>query len=239
MTPSLLLDPLPQADHNVTLNREQTRYVARVLRLKTGDPLFLFDGHGGRCQAHLTEITPRGAVVRCEGAIPIVPESPLHVTLMQGIAKGEKMDAIVQKATELGVYRIVPVITERSQAQKVERVDRWIRIAESAAAQCGRSVVPEISPILKLADALGKEPRRGFVFWERATVAFSHPEGPAAGNDLTVLIGPEGGLTDQEVALAETAGLKMAALGPRILRTETAAIIAVALVQYLAGDMGS
>jgi len=239
MTPSLLVQVLPDPEQTVTLNQEQTRYLTRVLRLGAGDTLFLFDGRGGRCRAVISDTNPKAVSLRCAAQVPVIPESPVHITLLQGVPKGEKMDLIVQKASELGVHSVVPVMTERTQVQKGDRTDRWRRVAEAAAAQCGRSTVPSLAPVAPLRNALEGGTGKGVVFWEKASRPLSQCLHLKGLGELTILVGPEGGLTEREVTLAENAGLTRAGLGPRLLRTETAAIVSVALIQYLFGDLGS
>lgn len=239
MIPSLLLEALPDPDETVTLNREQTHYVSRVLRLRNGDRLFLFDGRGERRQAVITDMAPRTAVLRCTLRVSATAESPLRITLLQGVPKGEKMDLIVQKVTELGAYAVVPVVTQRAQVQKGGRTARWRRVAEAAAAQCGRSTVPTISDPMTVEAALKYRRVPGIVFWEEEAPPLSRLANLRPSGELCVLVGPEGGLTETEVVQAEESGFRRAGLGPRLLRTETAAIVAVALVQHLYGDLGN
>ena len=240
MIPSVLLGSLPDPDQTVTLNREQTHYVSRVLRLRNGDRLFLFDGKGERREAVVTDINPRNAILLCTLRVSATAESPLRITLFQGLPKGEKMDLIIQKVTELGTHAVVPVITERTQVHKTGRTARWRRVAEAAAAQCGRSTVPTISDPMTVQAALKYRRSPGIVFWEEEAPPLSRLANlRPSGGELCVLVGPEGGLTETEVTQAEVSGFRRAGLGPRLLRTETAAIVTVALVQHLYGDLGN
>jgi 16S rRNA (uracil1498-N3)-methyltransferase len=217
------------------LGPEARRYLADVLRLSPGASIEVFDGRGGRYGA---EIGPGFEWVAL-GPREVAPPASVEIALVVALAKGEKMDLVVQKATELGVGRVLPFEAERSvvrlePAKGEERAGRWRRIAEEAARQCGRADVPEVSPPAALARALSAlaPGTRTFVF---------HPGGGRldAGGAASVaaVVGPEGGLTDAEVAACEAAGAVRAGLGPRVLRAETAAIVAVALLQARFGDL--
>ena len=217
------------------LGPEARRYLADVLRLAPGASLEVFDGRGGRYAA---EIGP-GFEWVVLGPREVAEAAPVEIALLVALAKGEKMDLVVQKATELGVARILPFGAERSvvrlePGKGEERAGRWRRIAAEAARQCGRADVPEVAAPVALDRALGAlaPGTRAFVF---------HPgggklEGPAPAS-VAAVVGPEGGLTDAEVAACERAGARRATLGPRVLRAETAAIVAVALLQARFGDL--
>lgn len=217
------------------LGPEARRYLADVLRLAPGAALEVFDGRGGRYAA----VIGPGFEWVTLGPREVAPAAALEITLLVALAKGEKMDLVVQKATELGVARLLPFEAERSvvrlEPEKGEqRAARWRRIAGEAARQCGRADVPEVAPPAPLARALGAiaPGTRAFVF---------HPGGGklegAAPSAVAAVVGPEGGLTDAEVRACEAAGAVRAALGPRVLRAETAAIVAVALLQARFGDL--
>lgn len=218
-----------------TLGPEVRRYLADVLRLAPGAAVEVFDGRGGRYAA---EIGPGFEWVSL-GAREVAPAASLDLSLLVALAKGEKMELVVQKATELGVARILPFEAERSvvrldPARGEERAGRWRRIAAEASRQCGRADVPEVAAPAGLARALEvlAPATRTFVF---------HPGGGkldgAAPPSVAAVVGPEGGLTDAEVRTCEEAGARRAALGPRVLRAETAAIVAVALLQARYGDL--
>ena len=185
-------------------------------------------------------------------------ESHLHIILIQGILKGEKMDMIIQKTTELGVNEIVPAVTERSQLRDTRRVKRWRKIAEEASRQSGRSVVPVVHEPVELKKVLtsyaSQSTPQGFIFYEEEGMKLSEAvkvfptkgsknpsplvgEGKGEG-ELLILIGPEGGFSREEVTFAKEKGFLVTSLGKRILKAETAAISAVTLVQYLFGDIG-
>jgi len=218
------------------LGPEARRYLADVLRLAPGAALEVFDGRGGRYRA---EIEPGFEAVRL-GPREEAPAASLELALVVALAKGEKMDLVVQKATELGVARVLPFEAERSvvrldAAKGDERAERWRRIAAEAARQCGRADVPEVRAPSSLDAALAALPpgARAVVF---------HPgggalPGPAGAASIAAVVGPEGGLTDAEVRACEAAGAVRSGLGPRVLRAETAAIVAIALLQARFGDL--
>jgi 16S rRNA (uracil1498-N3)-methyltransferase len=176
------------------------------------------------------------------GAIESRAESPLTLTLAVAIAKGPKLDWVVEKATELGVSRVVPFTCERTVAAGREfasRVNRWRRIAAAAAAQCGRTVCPQIDGVTDFSSIARQAPRhdRSLLFWERRGAAWE-TRAVAAVRSVVVATGPEGGFSEAEVAQAQAAGFAISTFGPRILRAETAAVAAVALAQHRWGDLG-
>lgn len=231
----------------VTLERELAHYLREVLRLGPGDALQVFDGAGRVREARVAKSAP-GAVVLVLGEAREAAPPLADVALVQGIGKGEKMDWVVQKATELGAARILPAACERSVVRldarrAADRAARWRRIALEAARQCGRADVPAVEEILPFAEAVAAlaardglklccdeaERRRGL----REVLA-------AAGGArrFAVAVGPEGGLSRAEVEAAARAGFAPVTLGPRVLRTETAALAVLAIVQHVAGDLG-
>ncbi len=225
----------------VGLSEQAGLHLTRVLRLDAGAPITLFDGTGGEYQGTL-ERDGKKWWARVGAHDPVERESPLAITLLQGVARGERMDLIVQKATELGVARIVPVLAERSlvkvdAAQRARKRDHWQAVAISACEQCGRNRVPEVPEPLALGDALASLPVNG----PRCLLAAEASQplataAPAGTQELTLLIGPEGGLADNEQKFARANGFSAYRLGPRILRTETAGLAAIATLQALAGD---
>lgn len=239
--------PLASGAH-VTLSGSAASHVTRVLRLRTGEALTLFDGRGGEYAARIEQGGAALTVAVGEHR-PTERESPLLVTLAQGISRGERMDLVVQKATELGVARLQPLLTERSvvrlDAQQGERKRRhWRAIAIGACEQCGRNRLPEIGEPCALREMLGgfapappSAPARHarLLLSPAAARRLGDLEGPVSA--VTVLIGPEGGLTEEEQAAASSAGFLAVRLGPRVLRTETAAIAALTLLQREFGDI--
>lgn len=231
--------PLTQGE-TLSLPADQAAHVTSVLRLKAGAPVRVFDGAGHEHAAAL-EGTGRRTAVRVGEALPALPESPLRLTLAQGIGRGERMDFVVQKATELGVTAIVPLLTARAvvrldDERSARRLAHWQAVAVSACEQCGRAMVPTIATPVALADFLRQAPQGAGVLLEPtadAPLATLTPPGA-----VTVLIGPEGGLDTHEQAAACAAGYTPVRLGPRVLRTETAALAALTLLQARAGDLG-
>jgi 16S rRNA (uracil1498-N3)-methyltransferase len=218
-------------------------HIARVLRLRSGDSLTVFDGSGGEFGARVEEFRKEAVVVSVEEHRTLDRESPLSLTLAQGVSRGERMDWIIQKATELGASRIVPVFTKRSvvrlddkQAQR--KLQHWRAIAVSACEQCGRNRLPDLVTPVDFFDVLPA------TFSPAETRLLLSPTGDLriddlkdVGNGITVLIGPEGGLEDVEHEAAIAAGFKAVRMGPRVLRTETAAIAALTIIQRYFGDL--
>lgn len=222
------------------LDETAANHVVRVLRMQAGQPLILFNGDGHDYTAVLDKVGKRDASVRIDSAIPIASESPLHIILGQVISKGDRMDYAVQKSVEMGVSAIVPLVSERCDVRlkgdrEDKRVRHWQQVASSAAEQCGRARVPDIAAIENLTDWLQQLPEHdlGLVLHHRTTQSLTSLPRPGR---LIILIGPEGGLTEAEIAAAEAAGFMATTLGPRVLRTETAPVAAMAVCQWLWGD---
>jgi 16S rRNA (uracil1498-N3)-methyltransferase len=228
----------------IALPAQAGEHVARVLRLGEGAPVVLFNGDGRDYAAVLIQVGKREVLARTEGVRTVENESPLPLTLAQGIARGEKMDLIVQKATELGVACIVPLLTERSEvrldpARAEKRLAHWRAVAASACEQSGRARLPAILPALPLEAWLAGLPQDGSLRLALLPGGHRSPRSlvfTAAGGLLVV--GPEGGLGDRDIVALHRAGFEGLALGPRILRTETAGLAALAALQALHGDMG-
>jgi 16S rRNA (uracil1498-N3)-methyltransferase len=226
----------------LTLAGDAHRYLTRVLRLAAGAQVDLFDGLGLEVAATVVRAGGREVTLALGDRRQVTRRPTPPVTLLQGLARAERMDLIIQKATELGAAQVIPVRAARSAVGQHARPGRWEKIAREAARQCGRADLPVLSPILSLAEAIASlDPQATrIVPWEDAPDARpfgqSIPTAPVA---VAVLIGPEGGLTVDEVGLATAAGFKVVTLGPRILRTETAAIVTLAVIQNLLGALGS
>jgi 16S rRNA (uracil1498-N3)-methyltransferase len=220
-------------------------HLTRVLRLEAGAPLTLFNGSGGEYAATLLSGGGKQTLARVTRHDPIERESPLQMTLLQGVARGERMDLIVQKATELGVSRIVPVLAERSvvkvDAKQGERKrEHWQAVAISACEQCGRNRVPDVSVPLSLEESIRTLPAGGLRCLLAAGGAASLASAAAADRQpITLLIGPEGGLAEHERNLAHMNGFSDYRLGPRVMRTETAGLAALAVLQAVAGDFAT
>jgi 16S rRNA (uracil1498-N3)-methyltransferase len=226
----------------VGLPEQAGLHLSRVLRLEPGTPVTLFDGNGGEYAGTL-ERDGKKYWARVGAHDPVERESPLDVTLLQGVARGERMDLIVQKATELGVTRIVPVMAERTVVkvdakQRERKLEHWRAIAIAACEQCGRNRVPAVGTPVTLAEAIAALPEGGM----RCLLAADGDTSlSAAARDLrgpvVLLIGPEGGLAEPERQLAGSRGFGAYRMGPRILRTETAGLAALATLQANAGDL--
>ena len=225
-----------------TLRGEPANHVARVLRLNVGDAITVFDGEGAEYIARIAAVS-RGEVHIVLGERRANErESPLRLTLAQGISRGERMDWVVQKAVELGVTRIVPVLTERSvvrldAAQAHSKQRHWSAIAVSACEQSGRAQLPQIAAAVPLAVWLAGLPPGGLRVLPSPDGAAGLASLPPLIREVLVLIGPEGGLSDSEAAAAIGSGFRPVRLGPRVLRTETAAVVALALLQQRFGDL--
>lgn len=219
------------------------RHLVKVLRLAAGDAVVAFDGRGGEWDATIESASPSRVVLALRAARASASESPCRILLGQALGKGEKLDLVVRAATELGVAGISPVVTARAiaTAEGSGKLERWRRIAEEACKQSGRGVVPEIHAPEDLAAffARAKDAALKIVPWEGGGEPLSAvvSRSATAASSAAVLIGPEGGLSGSEVASAKRAGFVPVTLGPRILRTETAGIVAVAALQLLAGDL--
>ncbi|MDR5868627.1 16S rRNA (uracil(1498)-N(3))-methyltransferase [Halomonas koreensis] len=228
------------AGGDVVLPEGAARHLVRVLRLGEGAPLVIFDGEGVEAEAVLVEAGRKRVVARVEALREGRGESPLAVHLGQAISKGERMDYAIQKAVELGVAEITPLYTEHGDVRlKGERQARklahWQAVAASACEQCGRATLPPVHPPVALAEWLaGRDEALCLVLHPGTPGALERAEAPA---DAALLIGPEGGLADAEVEAAGAAGFAALTLGPRILRTETAPVVALSLLQDRFGDL--
>ena len=233
---------------SVTLASDEARHLHEVLRLKVGDEVYVFNGEGKEFHCRVEESRRDTAKLEViEEVDPPRSESPLQLTLALALLKGEKFDLVVQKATELGVSEVVPVVTKladirlRDESDAAKRVVRWQRIALEAAKQCGRTVVPRIAtpvPFATLVRDADPESRR-LMFSERNGQSLRKAEESLAakGFPLIALVGSEGGWTNEELTLAREADWTIVTLGGRTLRAETAAIAVVVLLQHIAGDL--
>jgi 16S rRNA (uracil1498-N3)-methyltransferase len=226
------------SSERVVLDGEAHRHLAKVLRLEAGHSLVIFDGGGTEIDARVLSVGPR-TIELVLGDRRAVSLATASITLLQAVPKGDRMDLIVQKATELGVAQIVPVVTGRSVVRpSAMRSRRWQTIAQEAARQSGRADIPEVTEPLLLPEAVARASSGArFVLWEEEHGQSLRRALEGGTREVTLLIGPEGGLAVGEVVEARTHGFVPVGLGPRILRVETAAIIAVALVQAAAGGL--
>ena len=228
--------PLSLGQHE--LPEAQAHYIGRVLRHSAGDAVQLFDGSGQEYLGELIEVGKKAARVELREQLAGQAESPLRIHLGQGLSRGERMDWAIQKATELGAAEITPIVSERCEVRlKDERADKrlahWRQVAISACEQCGRSILPIIHPPVALNEwQASVQAELKLVLHPIAAPLQSH----ARPQTLAFLIGPEGGLSDSEVEQTKAAGFHAARLGPRVLRTETAPVVALAVAQQLWGD---
>jgi len=243
--PPRVYSPEPVADgSSIRLDEAAANHVRRVLRLGSGDELLVFDGSGRDFPARIEQADRRGVLLRIGHGQPAGRESALDITLLQGLARGPRMDLVIQKATELGVSRIQTLAMERSVVRLGDDEDRigkklrhWQRVAISACEQCGRAIPPAVLAPVSLAAAVARLPAG-------AVRLLLDPAGEAGltamladSRAVALLVGPEGGLAPDERAAALSLGFHPLRLGPRILRTETAPLVALSLIQYLAGDL--
>jgi 16S rRNA (uracil1498-N3)-methyltransferase len=246
--PRLFVEPTKLAEEVVVLADEDHRYLTRVLRLDVGAEVTLFDGKSVEATARIMRIGPRALELKIEERRPVAGIDRPHVTVIQGLAKGDKLDFIVQKATELGAARIIPVTTARAVARldagairTMSRRARWQKIAREASRQSGRLDVPEVEGVAALSTALAASPKDALklMLWEGARQTSLRSQLPAKPpQQIVIAIGPEGGFTVEEVEAARHAGFIAVGLGPRILRTETAALVVLSILGYALGDLG-
>ena len=238
------LAPEAIADGRVTFDESQSRHLARVLRLRAGDTVVATDGAGHDYTVRLDVVGARvrGTVV---GESAGTAESPLSITLVQGVPKGDKMEAIVRAATELGVAHVRPALTARTVVRlaasaAVERAARWQRVAREASKQCGRAVVPLVAPPAPLSTCLdaARDTDLALCLWEGGGPPLATAWPQTRVHRVAVLIGPEGGLDASEVEAARGAGWRVVNLGGRVLRTETAGPAIIAILQARFGDLG-
>ncbi|HEU4439730.1 MAG TPA: 16S rRNA (uracil(1498)-N(3))-methyltransferase [Methylomirabilota bacterium] len=229
----------------VVFDASAAHHLGRVLRAAAGEVVQAVDASGQLLSVRLTTIGPRRAEGAVVGRAPLATESSLDLTLAQAIPKGDRMEHVIRMVTELGVTRVIPLLTERTvvrldPGRADSRLARWRRVAREAAQQSGRAAVPEIADPLRLSTWGGEACRASLVvcFWEeeRRPLDGILPAGPCA--RAAVVVGPEGGLTADEVRGLAGAGALVASLGPRLLRTDTAGAVAVALLQARYGDLG-
>ena len=227
----------------VLLPEQAGEHVARVLRLERGHPLILFNGDGQEYDATLSSLAKRAVTAEVTAVRGVDREAPLQLTLAQGIARGEKMDWILQKATELGVARIVPIVTERTEVKLDEeraerRLAHWNSVIGGACEQSGRTRLPALEPPQRLdrwLASLGDMSALRLALLPEGTLQLRQL--PQMDNGAILVVGPEGGLSDNDTLLLTQTGFRGLRLGPRILRTETAGVAALAALQALFGDL--
>ncbi|GAB6035297.1 16S rRNA (uracil(1498)-N(3))-methyltransferase [Galenea microaerophila] len=231
-----------QAGEVISLDKAQTHYALNVLRLKNEHPVELFDGEGHQAIGTLRVTGRRSADVYIEALENVDRESPLHTILLQGISKGDRMDFTLQKSVELGVTEIQPLFTQRCDVKlsddKLEkRLQHWQGVIQSACEQCGRNRLPKLySPMSWQAYHSQTGPLQGLILDPKAAHTFKTLPDHLATHPIHLFIGPEGGLTEEEIQQAQAKGLTPTRLGPRILRTETAGLGILAALQARWGD---
>ena len=236
--------PIPlEPGNRISLPANAAVHACRVLRLQPGDPVVLFNGDGHDYACSLTEVGKNTASAEVLSRSEVNRESPLKVTLAQAISAGERMDFTIQKAVELGVTAIQPIASQRSVVKLAgERADKrrehWQNVANAACEQSGRAFVPQVAPPQALVNWLGALTPHALRLTLSPTATLALPQLPQPADVICLLVGPEGGLTAQEIELAATHGFTPVRLGQRILRTETAALATLAAIQTLWGDFG-
>lgn len=240
--PRIYTDQPLQEGVEIELEAAAAHHVGRVLRMQPGRELVLFNGQGGEYRAQVNALGKKWVRVVLGEFRAGDRQSPLALELAIGISRGERMDLVLQKATELGVTRIAPLFTERTEvklggARLTKKIDHWRQVLISACEQCQRNLLPDLQTPTALPQWLAScEAERMFVLHHRNNQGLDGGDRPSS---LALLIGPEGGLSDGEIQAAVEAGCSPLCLGPRILRTETAPLAAISVVQYLWGDLSS
>ncbi len=231
---------LAEGQHH-SLSDAVVQHVCKVLRMKAGDHIHLFDGNGSEYSCIIEHADKRSASVKVQAISTINRQSPLNIHIGQSISRGERMDYAVQKATEMGMHAMTPLFTERCEVRlnserQDKRIRHWQQVAISACEQSLRNTLPIINPAKQLNDWLNSvEADVKLVLHHHTQVPLSQMATPAS---IALLIGPEGGLTDAEITMAIDAGFQPVTLGPRVMRTETAPVAALSILQYLWGDLG-
>jgi 16S rRNA (uracil1498-N3)-methyltransferase len=239
--PRVFHPDLLAVDQEIKLSQDAANHLSKVLRLKQGHPLVLFNGDGHDYPAQLLRIDKRDVIVKVDAKLSIQVESPLSIHLAQGVSKGDRMDFAIQKAVELGVTEITPIITEfcvvkLSEDRWEKKQNQWQKIVIGACEQCGRNTVPTVHYPIKLQDWLAQSTQQlRLILTPEADKSMQQLSKPVQG--VRLLIGPEGGLSDKEVYQARESGYEQVILGPRVLRTETAALASIAVLQGLFGDL--
>ena len=239
--------PQPRIEHGMLkVEGEEVKHLRKVLRLKEGDEITVFDGLGKECKGTIVEERLSFVRIRIKNVVSSKKDSPLDVTLAQSLLKGEKMDYLIQKATELGVKKILPFLSSRSvpfleKSKSLSRHQRWERIAVEASKQCGRAIIPKIQPVQdysEMLQAAGPKALR-LILWEKEGMKLKEILGRSRERqEIFFVIGPEGGFSQREIEEGRKAGFIPVTLGERILRAETASLCFLSILQYEQGDIG-
>jgi len=239
--------PQPRIENGMlSVEGDEVKHIRKVLRLKSGDEISVFDGLGREFEGAIVKEGLSAVVIGIKNVYSSTRDSPLEVTLAQSLLKGEKMDYLIQKATELGIEEIVPFLSSRSvplleKSKRIKRHQRWKRIAVEASKQCGRRVVPEIEFLQNYSEMLQRATPDSLrlILWEREGVKLKEIlERPKERKKIFFVVGPEGGFSEGEVDEAKGSGFTPVTLGRRILRAETASLCLLSILQYELGDMG-
>jgi 16S rRNA (uracil1498-N3)-methyltransferase len=225
---------------------DEVRHIRRVLRLKAGDEIVVFDGEGKEYEGTIVEENPISVVVRVQNILSSKREPHLEITFAQSLLKGEKMDYLIQKATELGIKELIPFYSSRSiphleKASRLRRHHRWEKIAIEASKQCGRGVIPVIKPLQEYSEMLQtvSSDSLRLILWEKEGTRLKEVLGRTEEKTkVFFIVGPEGGLSQEEVEQAKKTGFIPITLGERILRAETASLCLLSILQYERGDIG-
>ena len=225
---------------------EEVKHIRKVLRLRAGDEVAVFDGLGKEFEGTIVEEGLSSVVIRVQNVLSSKRDSPVEVALAQSLLKGEKMDYLIQKATELGVKDVIPFLSSRSvplldKLGKLKRHHRWERIAIAASKQCGRGVIPKIESLQDYSDMLrtASPNTLRLILWEREGTKLKEIlESTKERKKVFIVIGPEGGFSQEEVEEGKRAGFIPVTLGRRILRAETASLCFLSILQYERGDIG-
>ncbi|MEW6377587.1 MAG: 16S rRNA (uracil(1498)-N(3))-methyltransferase [Thermodesulfobacteriota bacterium] len=239
--------PQPQIEKGMLrIKGDEVRHIRRVLRFKAGDEIVVFDGEGKEYEGTIVEENPISVVVRVQNILSSKREPPLEITLAQSLLKGEKMDYLIQKAIELGIKELIPFYSSRSvphleKARRLRRHHRWEKIAIEASKQCGRGVIPVIKPLQEYSEMLQtvSSDSLRLILWEKEGTRLKEVLGGAEEKTkVFFIVGPEGGLSQEEVEQAKKTGFIPITLGERILRAETASLCLLSILQYERGDIG-
>ncbi len=225
----------------IVLDKAASLHLAKVLRIKIGSTIELFNGDGHRYQSAVVQIERNQVSVKVLNQSTVDTESPLNLHLFQGVSRGDKMDLTLQKGVELGVNSFTPLITERcgvklDQKRWVKKLEHWHKVVISACEQSGRDTLPQINPVLEWGKALHQLSNNSFFLDPHAKNSFRDLPQPKTKQEIQLWVGPEGGFSELEICQIEDTNIKPVFLGPRVLRTETAALAAVASINALWGD---
>ena len=233
-------------DELLKIEGSEARHIRRVLRLRAGDEIVVFNGLSKEYEGTIVEVTPSSVVINIQNSSPSTRESPLEISLAQSLLKGEKMDYLIQKATELGIKEIIPFLSSRSiplleKSRGLKRYHRWEKIAIEASKQCGRGIVPKIKPLQSYSEMLqvASSDSLHLILWEEKGVRLKEVlKDSKEKMKIFFIVGPEGGLSIEEVEQAKGMGFLPVILGKRILRSETASLCLLSILQYEWGDIG-